>query len=547
MDEYNQADELETKKDSSGDPNKTLSPDEIAQLFASHAEPQAAAEADEETAKTVEMAEVAAPEPVTEAVPEPDTAIVRESAVEPAVLQPELQETLEDEEMDPSPPDESPSPTNPFEEGVQGEGMAADAVPDQAVKKEKVNVISLLVGKLKSIFPKKKTPPAAEDTADAGAGKADIKEKTNFIDAIKKSLSKKQPSGSDAGKKTKKAKTARSKENASDNPAEPEATKESPKSEKPQKKSGLKTALAIMGVLLLMTGSFASGFLVRDYNLLLGHDPAKAKAEINAKAAEKAKKAADEKRAEELAQISPKDYTSSMYLDSLILKGKAEKTKTIKLKKIDDVSKLTEFPNLRKIKFDGMIGDEDLSVIQKLSGLEEISIENSVIRNQFKNGSFDSVTYLEIFDSTVEVSSQFANFNGLTELYGYATKFPSATGNLELTAYLPAAQSITLSNCGNYEELAGAKSLNHLTSLNISGKTLIRNMSYTENPHIEILNVDVSLVENPEQLQRLADMQSLKSVTIQARGTVFSSSQLGSVKESIMMRHPEATVKISTY
>ncbi len=88
--------------------------------------------------------------------------------------------------------------------------------------------------------------------------------------------------------------------------------------------------------------------------------------------------------------------------------------------------------------------------------------------------------------------------------------------------------------------------MDNLNTLNISDKTLIRNMSYTESPHIEILKVDVSLVENPEQLQRLADLQNIKSVTIQANSTVFSSSQLGSVKESIMIRHPEATVKIST-
>jgi len=72
-------------------------------------------------------------------------------------------------------------------------------------------------------------------------------------------------------------------------------------------------------------------------------------------------------------------------------------------------------------------------------------------------------------------------------------------------------------------------------------------MSYTENPYIEILKVDVSSVENPEQLQRLADLQNIKSLTIQASSDIFSSSQLGSVKESIMMRHPEATVTISTY
>lgn len=446
-----------------------------------------------------------------------------------------------EEETAPETASEVPSESSvPYDDSSPGE-EPAEIPPDNAEKKVKASPAALLMGRLKKFFSRIKLPALKGRTpvSDEDAGMAEKKKQPNPISQLLGALKKPKPAKEGARPQTVEAPVKLTAEGADETPDAAGAAKDTPQKRAQRGKSGLKTALGILGVLLLMTGSFAAGYVAKDFLAPPVQDPARQQAEAEA--------LANEARAKELAEISPKDYTASMYLDSILLKGKAEKTTTVKLQKIDDVSKLTAFPNLRRIKIDGMTGNEDLSVLQELSGVEEIIIENSVLRNQFRQGRFDSVTYIEMYDCTIEDPSQFANFKGLTQFYAYSTKFRSKTGTLELTTYLPAAETLTLSNCGEFDELEGVRDLARLKSLSLSSRTLIRNMTYTENPAIERLKVDVSFVEDIQQLQKLADLKNLKHITLQSKTDRLTASQLNSVKRWIKSRFPEATVETATY
>ncbi len=332
--------------------------------------------------------------------------------------------------------------------------------------------------------------------------------------------------------------------------------KKAAKSKEPKKpktksqKSGLKVALLILGVFVLMSGSFVSGYFSRDFISIFKPDPVKAAAQAEEKAKladQKAKEEEKAKRAEELAAIDPKEYTSSMYLESIILKGQADSKTSIKLNKIDDVSLLTQFPKLRRIRLYNMTGNEDLSVIQKLSGVEEILIESSVLKNQFAKGTFNSVTYIEMTDCKVENSNQFANFKKVTELYADNTKFISNDGKLQVTSYMPTLESLTLNNCGKYDELVNVQNLKHLKKLKLSDNTIVKNTSYVQNPQIETVTVDISFVKSSEELIALSSLQSLISLTIEVGETSLSTSELSDALDWIASQHPNATIKISTY
>ncbi len=340
---------------------------------------------------------------------------------------------------------------------------------------------------------------------------------------------------------------------------EPEKSTKGKKAAKPPKikkqkiktqKSGLKVASVVVGVALLVTGSFAAGYFSRDYISLFKPDPVKAaaQAEEKAKLAEQqAEEAKNAKRAEELAAIDPKEYTSSMYLESLILKGQAGSKTSIKLDKIDDVSLLTQFPKLRRIRLYNMTGNEDLSVIQKLSGVEEILVENSVLKNQFGKGIFNSVTYLEMTDCKVENSNQFANFKKLNEFYAENTKFITTDGKLNITSYTPTIETLVLNNCGEYDELVNIQNLKQLKKLKLSDSTIVKSMSYVQNPHIETVTVDISFVKNAEQLTAFSSLQNLSSLTVEAGNTPLSTTELSDVLDRVATQHPKAIIKISTY
>jgi hypothetical protein len=318
-----------------------------------------------------------------------------------------------------------------------------------------------------------------------------------------------------------------------------------PKTKSP--KSGLKVALVILGVLLLTSTSFVAGYFSRDYISIFKPDPAKVAAQAEAKAKlaeEQAKEAENKKRAQELAAINPKDYTSSMYLDSIILKGQADNMTSIKLKKIDDISKLSQFTKLRRIRLYNMTGAEDLSVIQKLSGVEEILIESSVLKNQFAHGDFKSVKYIEMTDCTVNDSNQFANFKNVTELYADSTKFVTTDGNLKIASYLPSLEALKLTSCGEYGELVGVQNLKHLKTLKLSNNTIVKNTSYVQNPQIETVTVDISFAKTIEQLSALSNLKNLDSLSIQLGKTPLSSSDLKIALDLIINEHPQVSITI---
>ncbi len=127
----------------------------------------------------------------------------------------------------------------------------------------------------------------------------------------------------------------------------------------------LKPILILLAVLALVGAGFAGGFIMRDY------------VEVSQGDETEVDNGFDDSI---VLPDDPDDYTSSMYLESLIREGKAESLKSVKLEKIDDVSKLVKFPNLRRLRLYDMTGDEDFSVVEELEGLEEITIENSIIK-----------------------------------------------------------------------------------------------------------------------------------------------------------------------
>ncbi len=331
-----------------------------------------------------------------------------------------------------------------------------------------------------------------------------------------------------------------------------DAVKSSKKSKEKNKKTRpaiLKIGLSMLGILILISLSFTAGYFSRDYLSLMKPDPAKALAQAEEKKKleeEKAKAAADEKRAQELAAINPKDYTSSMYLDSLILKGQAGKMTSIKLKKIDDVTKLSQFTKLKRIRLYDMKGNEDLSVIEKLNGVEEILIENSTLKNQFSNGNFKSVASIELTDCTVHDSGHFDNFKNVKELYIDSTKFVSKDGNVKIASALPSLESLTFSNCGEYNELIGVQNLKNLNTLNLSSNTVIKNTSYVKNPKIDTLTVDISFAKNSDQLIALAELKNLNTLTLEIGKSSISSADLSTAIDWIISKHPDVAIKISS-
>jgi hypothetical protein len=573
--------DAETDSDEESESDGTLSQDEIAALFdaeegASTGEEIPSADASKEADS--EIQEEKAPEPEeTEAV---DEATESEEITEPDQAEVEdISEAVEDSEEtvadtsetaepadDTAPDSESDYDENRPESEKIGLGMdelkpgdteleTPDESDSVSEKMNKTNIFSLFMRILKKPFSRKKQL-SKEVNSEVQESEPDVSDQSEEIldqaaDIVEEAEEAPQvepaPPIDDASLDELESYA----EDILEKPAEPEPKKKKKKKKKEkkskEKKSGLKSVLAVLGILILMTGAFAGGFFVRDYVDLPEPDPAQVEAEAEAKAAAEAKREADEKRAAELAEISPSEYTSSMYLDSIILKGRAEKTTSVKLQRIDDVSRLVEFPNLRRIRIYDMTGDEDLSVIQELSGVEEITIESSIIKNQFGAGSIDTVTYIELFDCTVENTSQFASFEGLTDLYVFFSDFVSEDGNLDITAHLPALKTLTLSNCGEYEALVGVQDLENLKTLNISSKTLVKNMSYIENPNIESLKVDVSFAEDIEQLKQFADLEQIKSLTIQVKKNIFSLSQLNGIIRSVNRTHPDANVRLSTY
>ena len=308
-----------------------------------------------------------------------------------------------------------------------------------------------------------------------------------------------------------------------------------------------------------MSGSFVAGNFSRDYITIIAPDPVKEAAREVAKeklAEEKAKEKAKlleeqakkekaEKRAKELATVNPKDYTSSMYLDSLILKGQADNMTSIKLKKIDNVSNLDQFPKLKRIRLYDMKGNEDLSVIQKLKGVEEILIESSVLKNQFAKGDFKTVKYLEMFECTVEDTPQFTNFKNVTEFYADSTKFVSKDGNLKAPSYMPSLETLTLSNCGEYAGLPGVQNLKKLKDLTLESNTSVKNTSYVQNPQIESLTVDISFATSSDQLMALSNLKNLTTLTLQRGKSPLSSSELSAALEWISSQHPNVSIKIT--
>ncbi len=81
---------------------------------------------------------------------------------------------------------------------------------------------------------------------------------------------------------------------------------------------------------------------------------------------------------------------------------------------------------------------------------------------------------MEIYDCSIENLEQFSNFTSLEQLYVFFAEFESSEGNLELTSYIPSIRDLTLSSCGEYEELIGVKDMPNLKSLNLSTGTLVR-------------------------------------------------------------------------
>lgn len=293
-------------------------------------------------------------------------------------------------------------------------------------------------------------------------------------------------------------------------------------------------------MLLLLGGAFGAGFLVRDYVDIQG-------ATSESSMEETVDEVVEPEREVLLDENGNVIITASMHLESIIEKGKAENTKSIKLEHIDDVSKLIEFPNLRRIRLYDMTGDEDLSVIQELKGVEEITIENSVIKDQFTNGSFDSVTYIEMYDCRIEEQSQFGNFKGLTQLYVFFAEFASSDGNLELTSYLPEIQELTLSNCGAYDELLGVKDLSNLRTLSLTNGTMISNMTYIENDNIESVKMDMSFTTDIDEFNILADLENIKSISVQVADDHMAAGQLSRISSWLKRRHPGVTIRTSTY
>jgi len=533
------------------DPNRMMTPEDIAQLLATQDVQEPVVEAPEAVISELETPTEEADNAPIEAVVEtadsdsdylmtPDDIaqlLAAQNIQEPAGGAPDADEF----ELASLPDDSEATGTNSLvfpENDVQPEGVdSPDELKDDE-KERNVGIIQKVILFIKKALSKKSKPvtqaPTAEAEADSAvvsmlpAGDADTSEKEKKPSLLNRIFAKlKRPP-----KKEKKPKN--------------ESKVESPNTEaavKPSKKSGLRTAAVVLVVLLLMGISFAGGFFSRDLIAVFKPDPAQLQAQADAKA----KAARDEKRAEELAKIKPKDYTSSMYIDSIILKGSAEKMTSIKLQKIDNIDNLVVFKKLRRIKLVGMKGDEDLSVIQKLKGVEEITIENSVLKNQFSHGDFSLVTYLGIFDSTVANQGQFASFKGLTELDADNCKFLSSTGNLELTDYMPAIETLNLNGCGTYGELAGVDKMKKLKYLYLTNNTLVKNMTYVGNPLVESATLDISFADNLEQLRPLANLKKAQNLTIQSKENHFASSQLDEIKNWLSMVIPTTSVSISTY
>ncbi len=545
--------------------NKIMTPEEIANLIA--------AQTTEETPAPVEESTLSDPEPQNE----PDTSsdgMVSQDQIQAlfnsqsdtasSEEQSDITEETNEDQTAPEPVsnkimtpedianliaaqtiEETPAPV---EEATMTEPKPQNETESkESLIKRILSLVSQSIISLKKILPKRNRPkkateesaPASEEQITEDVTAVGIQDNQDHDEAIVDIPTK--PTKEKKAKKTKVPKAPKTPKA----PKAPKAGKEpkAPKEPKtPNQKSGLKVGLIILGVLILMSGSFVAGNISRDFFILIQPDPAK----VAALEAEKAKEAELKKRAEELAAISPKDYTSSMYLDSIILKGRAGSTTTIKLKKIDDVSKLDQFTKLRRIKLYDMTGAEDLSVLQNLSSLEEIIIENSVLQNQFANGDFKSVTSLEMTNCTVNDPTQFANFKKVTELYADTTKFVTEDGNLKITTDMSSLETLTLTNCGEYVELVGVQNLNQLKTLELTG-TVVNKTSYVQNPNITTITVDISFAKNIDQVLALSRLKNFEYLTIQIGTCPISPSELSDAVEQINKAHPDASVILLSY
>ena len=440
-------------------------------------------------------------------------------------------------------PDQSAALLNTQSDTEYSEGeLASELDSGQSLAKEKSNIASRLITSFKKLLSRKnRQNKATKETSEALVEQITADESLDKIeqDETVSGLEEKEEAVLDSPVKSAKGKKAKKTKGQKIKPPKKQKTEKS--------RSGLKVALAILGVSILMSGSFVAGNISRDYISLFKPDPAKvaAQAEEKAKLAEEqAKEAENKKRAEELAAINPKDYTSSMYLDSIIIKGQADKMTSIKLKKIDNISKLSQFTKLRRIRLYDMKGDEDLSVIQQLNGVEEIQIENSVLKSQFSHGDFKSVTYVDMIDCTINDSTQFANFKNVTEFSADATKFVTKDGNLKITSYLPSLETLTLNSCGEYGELVGVQNLKRLKTLELSNNTIVKNMSYVQNPQIETLTVDISFIKSIDQLITLSKLKNLNTLFLQFGKSSLSSDDVNAAIDLIVSEHPDIAIKI---
>lgn len=239
--------------------------------------------------------------------------------------------------------------------------------------------------------------------------------------------------------------------------------------------------------------------------------------------------------------------TSSMYIDSLIEKERQLKFKSIKLKDIDDISKLIEFENLRRVKLHNMTGKEELSVIAELPGVNELIIEDSIMFDQFDGAVFENVTNVELYNCVVTKQKLLEKFPRLQRLYVYDSQFMSKDGALNILEYTPKLNELTLSKVGEFDKLPGAGNLDNLRSMYLTNGTIISDLSYLDNESLQSVKVDMTFVKDIAEFMAFGNKENLKTINLQIDKEHRLASQISRIEKWIERNNEQAKVSVSTY